>query len=132
MGLGLAATLFALRSVVRLREGKTPLGWACKVEERHGSLAIEPRDGLHRRIILFTETGRGIGLSVDTALIRCAHWDPRSGSIRLDLDRVVTAMDRCAITFYTLPRPAGEPEIRQTVALGPDTTNVEVHGGFKP
>lgn len=83
MGLGLAATLFSLTSVVTV---DPLLGYGCRVKREHDLLHIEPCDGVRRRIAIRTPSGDGLLLRSERAPIRGAQCHLGELWIAVDLE----------------------------------------------
>jgi hypothetical protein len=89
MGLGIAASLFSLASIVRFDGETTPLGTGCRVEKKGDHVIIRPCDGLGRRLVMIGTGGRGVRISLDRARIAKAKLNVKTASLILDVDRVI-------------------------------------------
>jgi hypothetical protein len=102
MGLGIAASLFSLASIVLLDPGNGPAGIGCRVEKKDHRVIIIPGDGVRRRMVLINQNGRGVRLSLDRARIERATLDLKAASISLEVEKVFEKTRTTTIQIRTL------------------------------
>ncbi len=102
MGIGIAASLFTLASVVLLDRGQSPVVFGCSAKEKAGKLLVTPADGVRRRLVVRFADGQGLRASVDTAAIVNALVPLESGGITLCLEAVARNTASCTVRLEKL------------------------------